>query len=115
MAPARANRSSISTSTCSAAAEWIGRQGRAGNLDALRCPLHAVDVDVDVNEFSAMFSGMEGAARLVAKGESSCSAGWLRQCELTRPETRSRAVDVQLLVRKHVASSLRQRPRLRRR
>src|SRR5436309_997671 len=48
-------------------------------------------------------------------GESSCPAGRLRKCEPTTPETRSRAVDVQLLVSKHTASSLRQRPRSRRR
>ena len=52
---------------------------------------------------------------LVAQGESSFPAGRLRQCGPTTPETRSRAVDVQLLVSKHTASSLRQRPRSRRR
>src|SRR5437867_9989902 len=43
------------------------------------------------------------------------TSGRLRQCEPTTPETPSRAVDVQLLVSKHTASSLRQRPRSRRR
>ena len=80
------------------------------------CPSHAVDVDVDVdvNEFSAMFSEVERAACF------SCSRRIelprrLRQCGPTTPETRSRAVDVQLLARKHTARSLRRRPRSRRR
>src|SRR5438093_591512 len=42
---------------------------------------------------------------LVAQGESSCRTGRLRQCGPTTLETRSRAVDVQLLVRKHTPTS----------
>src|SRR5437867_4256738 len=40
---------------------------------------------------------------LVAQGESSCPEGRSRRCGPTMPKTRSRAVDVKLLVRKHTA------------